>query len=161
MRKPTASHTVNCDVDTYWEIFRDEAFTKELHDDLGTRELEVLELNDTTRRLRVAPKLSMPKPVQKLLGDSFVYEEQADFDRDTNTWSWKVIPSTMRDKLSTFGKFRLEALEGGKCKRIDEATIEAKVFGIGKLMEGSTEKQVMETWDAEVAAVNRWAAKRG
>ena len=125
MRKPTASYTLECDVDTYWEIFLDEAFTKELHSQqLGTRELEVLEQTDTTRRLRVAPKLSMPKAVQKLLGDSFVYEEQGTLERDTNTWRWKIVPNTMTDKLSTFGTFRLEPLAGGKCKRHDEATIE-------------------------------------
>ena len=162
MRKITGSSVVNCDIDTFWEIFRDQKFTEELHSrDLGSRSLEVLELTDTVRRLRVSPKLDMPKAVAKLLGDSFAYEEQAELDRESNTWRWKIIPSTLADKVTTEGVFRLEPMDGGKCKRIDEATIEAKVFGLGKLLEGTTEKQVLATWDTEVAGVNRWAAKRG
>ncbi|MBW2523721.1 MAG: DUF2505 family protein [Deltaproteobacteria bacterium] len=160
MRKLTGTRTVNCDVETYWEIYCDEKFTAELHQDLGTRSLEVLERTDTLRRLKVAPKLDLPKAVQKILGPSFEYEEQAELDRDASTWRWKIIPSTLADKVSTGGHFRVEPAGEGKCKRIDEATIEAKVFGVGKLLESTTEKQVEATWDAEVAAVNRWAAKR-
>ena len=121
----------------------------------------MLERTDTERRLRVAPKLSVPKAVEKLLGPSFEYEEQARLDRAENRWHWKIIPSSLADKVTTEGQFRLEPLDGGKCRRVDAATIEAKVFGVGKLLETTTEKQVVETWKAEVACVNRWAAKRG
>ena len=80
---------------------------------------------------------------------------------DNSSWHWKILPSTLADKVTTEGHFRVEPAGEGKCKRIDTANVEAKVFGVGKMLESTTEKQVLETWEAEVACVNRWAAKRG
>ena len=160
MRKVNAKHEIHCDVSEFWDIFLDEAYTRALHEELGSKEMEVLEYDETRRRLRVVPKLNMPGPVVKLLGDRFGYEEQSTIDRGANLFSWKIVPNTMQDKLSTHGTMRLSAAGEGRCVRNEEATVEAKVFGIGGLFESSTEKEVLSTWSREAAFMNRWIAKK-
>lgn len=160
MRKITGKNEIQCGVADFWDIFLDEAYTRALHQELGSKEMEILERTETTRRLRVVPKLNMPGPVTKLLGDRFGYEEQATLDRDRNLWTWKLMPNTMKDKLRTLGTMRVEAAGEGRCVRHEEASIEAKVFGVGGLMESSTEKEILATWDKEAAFMNRWIADK-
>lgn len=162
MRKLNATHSVSCDVPTFWAVFLDPEYTRELIlGELKFKALDVLEQTETTRRLRVVPKLKMPGPVMKVLGDSFGYEEKGRLDRERNTWHWEIIPNTLASKLTTSGSFRLEAAGDGACRRIDEATVEARIFGIGKLIESSTENEIKSAWDQECAFVERWLAKRG
>ncbi len=159
MRKLSSTTVFECDVETFWKVFLSEDYNKKFYfDELGFREMEVVSQTDTTRRLRAVPKLNMPKPVMKILGDSFGYEEEGRLDRDKNEWHWKMIPNTMRDKLKTEGVVRVEAAGDGKCRRTDEATLEAKVFGVGKLIESSTEKEIRDAWDKETAFLKRYLA---
>jgi hypothetical protein len=152
MRKASSSTTFDCDVDTFWKTFLSEEYNRKFYiEKLGFPQFEVLSQTDTERRLRVVPKLNMPGPVMKILGDSFGYEEEGRLDKAKNAWHWKMIPNTMRDKLKTEGIVRIEAAGDGKCRRTDEVTMEAKIFGIGGLIESSTEKEVRAAWAAEAS----------
>ena len=103
------------------------------------------------------------KPVaerlEKLLGDSFAYEEQGTFDKAQNVFHWKMIPSTLKDKLFTSGTVRLEPAGEGKVKRTDSVSIEAKVFAVGGLIEQSAEKEMRAGWEKERKFLERWLAK--
>ncbi|MBW2459554.1 MAG: DUF2505 family protein, partial [Deltaproteobacteria bacterium] len=149
MRQFKTSHDIQCAVDTFWQLMLDEKYTRDLYlNELAFKELEVLELSDTVRRLRCVPKLNMPGPVAKLLGDRFSYEEQCTLDRTRSEWRWKLIPSTLASKIRVQGIVRVESLSDDQCRRFDDATMEAKVFGIGKLLESSTEKEMQRTFDS-------------
>ena len=50
-----------------------------------------------------------------------------------------MTPSTMADKLRQRGSMRIEKPIGDKVRRIAELSIEAKVFGLGGLIESTTE----------------------
>lgn len=159
MRKANAKHDINCDIETFWKVFLDEEYTRKMIlEELGFKSMEMLEITDTKRRMAIVPKLNMPGPVMKMLGDSFGYEEVGSLDRDKNLWTWNIITNTMTNRLKTSGTLRLESIDGGKVRRVDDATIEAKIFGIGKLFESSTEKEVYSAWDKECAFMNRWLA---
>ncbi len=161
MRNPTTTAVFECDVETFWEVFLSEDYNKKLYFEVFEfPEMEILSQTDTTRRLRAVPKLNMPKPVMKILGDSFGYEEDGRLDREKNEWHWKMTPNTMREKLLTQGITRVEAAGDGKCRRTDEATLEAKVFGIGKLIESSTEKELRDAWGKEEAFLKRYLKER-
>jgi hypothetical protein len=162
MRKVSSTPaTFDCDVDTFWEIFLSEDFNKKLYlDELGFKEMEIISQTDDTRRLRAVPKLNMPKPVMKLLGDSFGYEEDGRLDRDKGEWQWKMIPNTLSEKLKTEGVVKVEAVGDGQCRRVDTCTLEAKVFGIGKLIESSTEKEIVDGWKQGNAFMKRYLADR-
>jgi len=156
MRKVTSTTDLPCSIDKFWEVFFDEAYNRAFYlEEMGFPELKILEQTDSSRRIRAIPKLDMPKPVMKVLGDRFAYEEDGSLDRATNTWRWKMIPSTLPDKLLTSGVIRVEA-QGDGIRRFDEATLEAKIFGVGKLIESSTEKEVRGAWEKEAAFLRRW-----
>jgi hypothetical protein len=160
MRTPKSSHELACDAEAFWKIFLDEAYTRTLlMEELSFKKLELLELSDNSRRQRVVPKMNMPAAVARLLGDSFGYEEKGTLDRAKNEWRWELIPNTMQGKLFTSGSIRIEPIGDGKCRRTDAASIEAKVFGVGKLIEQAAEKEVLAAWSVEERFFKRWLAK--
>lgn len=157
MKKLSVTHTMDCDVETFWRVFFDDEYNKKLYlEGLSFKSFEQLEKTETKRRMRGVPKMALPGPVAKLLGDSFGYEEQGTFDKAASKFSWKMIPNTMTDKLFTSGSVKVEAAGEGKCRRISEATIEAKVFGLGGVLEGTAEKEIRDGWEKEAAFMNRW-----
>lgn len=73
-----------------------------------------------------------------------------------------MTPSTMADKLRQEGTMRIEPIGDSKVRRIAELTMEAKVFGIGGLIESTTEKQLREGWDRSAVFMNRYIqSKKG
>jgi len=161
MRNPKSSHEVHCDAETFWKIFLDEEYNRTLiMEELQFKSREVLEATDTVRRMKIVPKMNMPKPVVKLLGDSFGYEESGKLDREKNEWTWTMQPNKLQGKLMTSGSVHIEPIGDDKCRRTDQACIEAKVFGVGKLIESSTEKEVLAAWRIEERFFKRWLEKR-
>jgi hypothetical protein len=156
MKKASVTHTFDCDADTFWKTFFDREYNQKLYlEGLGFKQFEILEITDTSRRMRGVPKMTLPGPVAKLLGDSFGYEEIGTFDRPGNIFRWKMQPNTMKDKLFTEGSIKIEPM-GDKVKRTNSASIEAKVFGVGGLLEGTAEKEMTASWEKEAAFTARW-----
>ena len=158
------THEINCNIETFWKIFFDKEFNEKLYrEGLGFPEFSVVEQKDTetqiTRKCAGKPKLNMPGPVMKLLGDGFRYTEEGTFDKATKVWRWKMKPSTMADKLRQEGTLKVEALGDNKVRRTAELINEAKVFGIGGMLEGSAEKSLREGWDKSAVYMNEWIAK--
>ena len=161
MKSFTLRHEINCSVDHFWKVFFDKDFnTKLFLDELGFPEYETLELDETektiVRTVRGTPKMDMPKPVMKLLGDGFSYEESGTFDRDTGIWKWSMKPAKLADKLKNGGTVTCEKISDDKCRRVALIEVEAKVFGVGGLIESSTEKQMREGWDQSARFMNVW-----
>ncbi len=161
MGKFTVTHEINCDVDTFWKVFFDKSFNDKLYlETLGFPEFKVLEQNETdqriTRKVAATPKMEVPGPVAKLLGSNFRFTEEGTFDRATKTWRWKTIPSTMADKLRNEGTLRVEAAGPNKVRRVAEIEVEAKIFGVGGLMESSAEKQLRQGWDESATFMNKY-----
>jgi hypothetical protein len=162
MRKFTLTHEINCSADKFWTYFFDKDFNTHLFlDELRFPEYEVLEQTEgeaVRRRVRGKPKMTMPGPVAKLLGDSFGYEEDGTFDPKTQTWVWKMKPNTLADKLRNEGTVKVAAAGDGKCRRVAEIICEAKVFGLGGLIEKSTEEQMRDGWNKSASYMNKWIA---
>jgi hypothetical protein len=161
--KFTVTHEINCNVDTFWKIFFDKNFNETLYkNELGFPEFSVFDQQETdttiTRKCAGKPKMNMPGPVMKLLGDGFRYTEQGTFDKAKKIWTWKMIPSAMADKLRQEGSVRVEAVGDSKVRRIADIINEAKVFGIGGLLESSAEKALRQGWDDSARYMNKWIA---
>jgi hypothetical protein len=159
MAKLNLTHVINCDVDTFWKTFFDREYNDKLYlGALGFPEFKVTSQTENDKEIvRVCegePKMTVPAPVAKLLGNSFKYKEDGRFDKATKTWTWKLTPSTLADKIRNEGKLRVEAAGDGKCKRICEIVIEAKIFGVGGMIESSSEKQLSDGWDASARFMN-------
>ncbi len=157
----TVTHEINCDAETFWKIFFDKSFNERLFKDvLGFPEFTILEQNETdtqiTRKVSGTPKMTLPGPVTKLLGNNFRYTEDGTFNKATKIWSWKMQPSTLADKLRQEGKMRIEPIGDKRVRRIAEIVNEAKIFGVGGLIESSAEKGLREGWDQSASFMNKY-----
>lgn len=164
MPKFTVTHEIHCDVDTFWKLFFDQAFNEAMYKQgLHFPEFRVLEQRETDREIvrKVAgqPKMDMPGPVAKVLGSGFRYTEEGTFDKATRTWRWKMTPSTMADKLRQEGTLRVEPAGEGRVRRVAELVNEAKIFGIGGMLEGFAEKSLRQGWDDSARFMNGWISE--
>ncbi|MBK8259014.1 MAG: DUF2505 family protein [Polyangiaceae bacterium] len=159
------THEINCNIETFWKIFFDKEFNEKLYrEGLGFPEFNVVDQKETdkeiTRKCAGKPKLDMPGPVMKLLGDSFRYTEEGKFDKSTQVWRWKMTPSSLADKLRQEGTLKVEAIGDNKVRRTAELINEAKVFGIGGMLESSAEKSLRDGWDKSAVYMNKWIASK-
>ncbi|MEI8255272.1 MAG: DUF2505 domain-containing protein [Deltaproteobacteria bacterium] len=163
MSKYTLTHEIQCDAETFWKIFLDKDFNEKLfREHLGFPKFDIVEFRETDgsvfRKVAAMPKMEMPGAVAKLLGSSFSYTEEGSMDRKVGVWKWKMTPSAMPDKIHNEGTVRIEPAGAGKVRRIAEITSEVKIFGVGGLIESTTEKNMRAGWDASAAFMNKWIA---
>lgn len=164
MRTSTASTLLPCTPGTFWAAFLDESLLHALYvDELQSRSFEVLELGDATRVLRIAPRMRVPAPVEKLIGESFTFEEHGTLDRAKDEWTWRMVqPANLdpkskprKDAVTMHGTVRIESTGPHQSRRTDRFTVEAKLFGLGGLIESSIEKELQRARAAEYAFLQR------
>lgn len=169
MKTSTTSAVLPCTPDTFWSSFLDESYLRALYvDELESRAFDVLELSDSSRTLRIGPKLKLPAPLAKLIGESFVYEEHSTLDRPNGEWAWRMVqPAKLdakskprKDAVSMHGTGRIEPAGPDQCRRTDTWSIEAKVFGLGSLLEATIHKELQSGREKEYAFLARWLMRR-
>lgn len=163
MGRFTTTHEINCNAETFWRVFFDADFNRKLYlEQLGYPEFNVLEQNETdsttTRKVSVKPKTSWPGPVAKLFGPDYRYTQEGSFDKSRKVLTWRRISSVQADKIIIGGILRIESVGDTKVRCISENTVEAKIFGVGGLLESTFEKQMREDADASAAFFNRYLA---
>jgi hypothetical protein len=159
MKTVTVTILLPCNAATFWKLFLDEGYNRALFvDELQYKEYSVIEQSETARKVRVVPKLNLPGALQKLVGDSFSYEEHGTLDRARNEWSWRMVPK--KEIIATRGTMRIEPISDTQCRRHDEVTIEGKIFGLGGLIESTAEKEVRAQSTKELAFLTRWLEKQ-
>ncbi len=163
MKTLKLNHVINCTPEQFWEIFFDKEFNHWLYlDGMHFTKYETVRQSDgpdIERVVRGEPKVDLPRAVRKILGDNFGYEETGKFDAAAKMWRWKMRPGTMAEKLRMEGTVRLEDAGDGKCRRLADITIEAKIFGVGKLIEKTTEKEMTAGWNDSASLMNRWISE--
>lgn len=70
-----------------------------------------------------------------------------------------MMPSHMPDRLRNEGVLWIEPAGQGRITRVADVKIEAKIFGIGKILEGLVEKEIRSGWDESAAFLNNWLAE--
>lgn len=161
MIKFTLTHEINCDADTFWRLFFDKEFNEQLYKGaLGFTKYEVTESKDSdkqlARKVSAVPKIDLPGPLAKLFGPGFGYVEEGTLDKASKRWSWVMITSQMSDKLKQSGTLRVESAGEAKVRRIAEITGEAKVFGVGGMIESTIEKELRAGWDKSAEFMNKY-----
>lgn len=166
VRRLTLIQDIALDLDEHWRLFTDDAFDEKLYlEGFGFPHYEVLERrendNEVFRRIRVTPKLDLPGPVAKLFGARFAYTDDQTFDKRTQGFRSRVTPGVLSDRIYSESVIRAEPAGAGKCRRSIEITVEARVFGLGGLVESSLEKNLRTGWGKAEAYMNAHAAKSG
>ncbi|MDB4278618.1 DUF2505 domain-containing protein [Deltaproteobacteria bacterium] len=66
-----------------------------------------------------------------------------------------------KDAVTMHGTARIEASSDGHCRRTDTFSIEAKIFGLGSLIESTIDKELQSARAREYAFLTRWLESQG
>jgi hypothetical protein len=162
MRAFTLVQDIAGTVDDHWRAFFDPAFEKAIVAAMKFRSYEVVSRKETettiTQQTRAIPKLDAAASVAKIFGASFGYTEDGTFDRASRVWRVRTIPDTFSDKMFADMVMKLEPA-GAASKRTLDFTIEARVRGIGGMVESSFEKNLRTGWRDSAEFLNDWLRK--
>lgn len=146
----TMRHEIDCTVDRFWELFFDQELQKRIFSELQFPKWEIVEQRDTEKEIvrivKAIPKLDAPAAVTKVLGSGFGYTEEGRFDKASKVYKFVIRPTTLADKLKNEGTVKAEPKGDDKCTRIVEVLAEAKIFGVGGMIERMTEKSTRDGW---------------
>ncbi|MFW6050448.1 MAG: DUF2505 domain-containing protein [Myxococcota bacterium] len=161
-------HTFPITEEQFWnDTFFNEEFNRELYlGKLGFDQYEVLEQGEEAggvraRKVRTTLKIDAPGPVRKLVGDSVSYVETGKYDPATRRYRFRIEPSKLADKLQISGEMWCEPRGDKRVERILKVEATAKIFGVGKLVEGTVEKNTRDSYDKAADFTNQWIAERG
>jgi len=153
-------HELECSPERFWSVFFDLNFNEKLFEVLGFRHWKLIETKETeeqiVRTIKATPKIDAPAAVVKLLGSAFGYEEVSTFDKASKVLGFVVKANVMSDKLHTVGSVRCEPRSGGTSLRVVEITTEAKVFGLGGMIESAFERSFRNGWGGSAVFINAW-----
>ena len=161
-------HTYNVSEDTFWDkLFFDDEYNRRLY-------LEALKFYDwklvkhedkgeqVHRSIDVAPRLGdLPGPMKKVLGENIRYTEAGVLDKATRRYKISIIPSALAGKLLVSGELYTEAIDDKQCRRVFEATVEVKVFGLGGMMEKRFVADLEKSYAVGAKFTNQYAAEKG
>jgi hypothetical protein len=105
---------VPCSTDAFWSAFLDDGYMRGLFGDvLQFKDFKILELTPASRKVLTVPRMNLPAVLEKLIGDSFSYEEHGTLDRAANLWRWRMVQPEQeggkkrKELVSTSGSIRL------------------------------------------------------
>ena len=159
-------HTFDCDEQTFWDkIFFSEPFNRDMYlKHLQFKQWEVSDCRETDttiyRTVIVTPKVGdLPGAIKSLVGDNLGYREEGSFDKKSRRYSVNVVPTVLADKLSVRGDTWLQALGDSRCKRIFEAQVSVKMFGVGAIIEKKIIADLQLSYNAGAAFTSDYLKK--
>ncbi len=161
------SHVISTDSASFWKLFFDADYNEERHRiGLGFPVFEILALDKAedgslSRRLRLEPKLSIPKVFERLVGDSAASIEEGRYDPKTGRYTWQVTLLGLGEKVRIEGELWLEERKDGGVDRHVKAEIAARLLGIGGLVESFIAKGIENNYSKAARFTNNWLARRG
>ena len=163
------THRFACSAETLTAMIFDDELNRRIHlEDLGFDDYKLVdewkEGAISCRRLLIVPKLDAPKAIRRLIGDRFTYREEWRCDLAARIYNNRMVPSVLADKITIEWEERLRDDGDGACIRSAVVSIEARMFGIGRLVEHFAAKSVEEGNSKWAAAIERrhgaWVADR-
>ena len=159
------THQIECDVETFWRDFVDDAFNRELFlSELGYPAYRVLERKDdgrrVWRRIELTPLLHLPAAVTKIVGNKLSFIEVGEYDGEVYRFSFGPPPGFGADVAVSEGSIRTEPTAQGATQRTIELSCEIRMFGMGRMLESAAIKAARDAYDAHAQALNRSLAKR-
>lgn len=155
---------IHCPPERFWALFFDDAFNVEMYEQgLGFPSCKISERTETEtslhRVMAMIPKIDMPKAVAKIVGDKVGTEEVGTWDKPAGVYRWHLNLAAFGDKVKVGGTMRVVPDGEGRCKRIVEFEVDAKVFGVGKLLEKTASDNTVSGWTNSANYINGWLAK--
>lgn len=164
MQRHKIEHEIHCPAERMWELFFSDAFNIEMYEQgMGFPSCKVPEKTDDGkvlhRRMVMTPKVEMPKPLAKIIGDRIGFEEIGDWVRSANEYRWKIVLAAFAEKVRIEGTMRLVPHGSAQCTRKVEFLVDANVFGVGGLIEKTSAQNVLDGWNASAKWINGYLAR--
>ena len=165
MKTATTSTVLHCTPEKFWTVFLDESYSNALYlEKLEYKAFAIIESTESSRKLLVLPKMNLPAVVDKLIGSSFSFEDHGTLEREKNEWTWQMVqPAKInsrrkprKDVVKMHGTICIEAVGDGQCRRTDNFSVEAKIFGVGPRIEASIERELLSAREKEYAFLKEW-----
>jgi hypothetical protein len=161
------AHVHRCSEDVFWQVFFTEDYSQRLFKErLAFPVFEQLAFEETEteirRTVRVMPKVGdLPGPVKKVVGDSIGYDERGVFDKRRKRFAIDIIPNQAADRFSVTGVLYTEPLAERSSRRLFDANVEVRIFGIGGLLERRLIADMESSYAASAEFTNEYVAERG
>jgi len=155
------AHDIDCSAERFWELYLDARWTRDLIAEcVGFFECRIDEAEVTEREVRrhmyVVPDVHLPGPVVKILGHRFGYHEDGVLDRAAGRWTWTHRLGVLSDRITMRGTMRIEPVVADRCRRDVRISIEARLFGVGKLVERAAGQATRDGWEKSARWINDW-----
>lgn len=164
----TLKHIFDTDEETFWpKVFFSADYNRRLY-------LEVLKYNRwelvdqheeaggvIVRTAIMDPAFDVPKLLKKAIGDNVAYTESGRYDPATKRWRYTITPNRMAERMTTRGEYWVESRGEKKIERICTVDLEAKIFGIGGMLESFIEKQTREAYETTARFTNQYIRENG
>lgn len=165
MREFSLVHEMDATVDGYWRAFFDPEYEKAVVAALKYREYTAIERQETDKEIRqktrAVPRLDVQAALAKLMGASFGYVEDGVFDKATRVWRTHTVPDAFNGRMPFDMVMRIEpGRSEASCRRTLEFRVDARVRGVGSLLESSLEKNLRAGWEESTKFMNEWLRKR-
>lgn len=155
-------HVYDTTPERFWrEVFFDADYNRDIYlKALGFRSFEVLEQSGDlehglTRRVLVVPELPLPKALEKLF-KAKPYEEVGRFDPQSQRWKTHMKLPALGDKIDIRSEMYVLPEGADRARRVVESDVEARVFGLGKVIEGFVERSMRDSYGRAAEFTNRW-----
>jgi hypothetical protein len=158
-------HVYHCSESVFWQLFFNDEFNQRLFKEgLGFPQYEQLSFEETAEEIRrvtsVRPRVGqLPGPLKKVVGEGIGYREHGVFDKRTRRFSLHVVANKMPDRLTVEGVLFTEPLDQDRCRRLFDAAVQARVFGVGKLLENRLIADLQANYSDSADFTNRYLAQ--
>jgi hypothetical protein len=160
-------HDIQGSEDTFWKLFFDKEYNEALFlKALGFDSWKVVSQEEgadgVERVVDVVPKIGdLPGPLKNLVENGVGYRERGTYVRTEHSMKMAVVPTIMADKLTISGVLRTERTGDKSCRRIYDAVVNAKVFGIGGMIEGRIMQDIKASYEKAAEFTNAWIREKG
>jgi Protein of unknown function (DUF2505) len=167
MKERRIEHTYDCSAELFWsQIFLDDEYNRKLfQDELHFSVWRVLRSeergNELHRTIEATPPLGdLPGVLKKLLSEGLGYEEHGVLDRKNQRYRLEVKPRSLASKVTIQGELTTQPLSDHSCRRIYVARADARVLGVGGMIEQRLLDDIEKSYNASAVFTNRWIAER-
>ncbi len=159
--KYTIDQEFRCEsVERFAAVYFSEPFNEGVAKELGLKERRLVEEEPldgerVRRRVRMIPSVQLPGALKKLIGDHEInYDEVSTYDRARQEVEF-FIDSAARDRLEVKGTIRFLQSPGG-VRRLIDCEANARVFGVGGLIEKLIESEVKKSYETIARVMQRY-----
>ena len=160
MQRHELDQEIHCSADRYWELFLDDAFNVRMYEEgMGFPSCKIVSSREEGRvfhrTMTVIPTVDMPRALAKVVGDRVGFDEIAQFDRDKQVFTWRLVLAAFGDKVKITGKMHTVPHGEGRCRRLVSFEVEAKIFGIGGAVEKTAGQNSLDGWKKSATWFNQ------